>query len=585
MNKFLILLILLIPPLRSFSQNNEQKKNNKDFYQSFDEMMNDVNTIASDFIKIDRLKGYSDTLYYNTATDDTIALRKTLDYYDSIHNKTLKIVKDAEGTEVRQSLYNSFSYKPTAQSFYFNYHLWHLTKDKQCFYRALSLSNFHHNSQLIPLFTKANKEDNTTSKDSLPNTFQCSENRAYISYFYGKPNDSCPQNNRVYALLISQDSFRLIDLGGIQELDSLLNKLLVFLEKDNRFNKDNAFEDFVTVSHALYQFLIAPLNLQAEIKALSIIPDNKLWQLPFDILLTSDSLKEGLTDDYSPNNLSYLIKDYCISYHRDMLYLINETSDTKRKTQLAALYLAPVHFKTEKHDQLADTSLIEHLKRATLLTLTSQTNSNATKSRLKELAKQADIIHFHTHGVFKEYQNRNKTITYRSSVMLLASTPSNDSLLPSDIETLDLQKNPLVVLGACHSGSGGILLGVGPNCSAFSFHSAGAIGTIHTLFAVDEKTTSTIFNLFYTHLFQGHSIDSALHMSKLEFLESISESDMNFKCRPDYWSGFVYLGNPVSLVPSKKECASTTIFIVAGIIICCFLFFLLIRRRVRFSKS
>lgn len=95
---------------------------------------------------------------------------------------------------------------------------------------------------------------------------------------------------------------------------NLLNELLknpLLIQKQKR-------AEFISVSHRLYQQLILPIASELEgKKQLTIVVDNQLFYLPFEVLMASDEVKPF-------EDLAYLIKDFDINYQ----YL----STIKRKT-------------------------------------------------------------------------------------------------------------------------------------------------------------------------------------------------------------------------------------------------------------
>jgi CHAT domain-containing protein len=125
----------------------------------------------------------------------------------------------------------------------------------------------------------------------------------------------------------------------------------------------------------------------------------------------------------------------------------------------------------------------------------------------------------------------------------LVFIPAKDSVnngLLNTYEIYNMRINaPLVVLSACNTGYGKLNKGEGIMSLTRGFLTAGAKSIVMTMWAVDDKTSSTLMKGFYTNLAAKQNIGDALNNAKLEYL---NQSD-DLKAHPYFWAGYIVLGN------------------------------------------
>ncbi len=123
----------------------------------------------------------------------------------------------------------------------------------------------------------------------------------------------------------------------------------------------------------------------------------------------------------------------------------------------------------------------------------------------------------------------------------------------------------LAVLSACNTGSGTLQKGEGVMSLARGFIMAGCPSIIMTLWALEDKSGLKIMTSFYKLFLKGKSSDYALWQAKLEYLENADK----LKSHPYFWSGYVMIGNPVSMKKNTAYYLLGLLFllITAGIVI------------------
>lgn len=194
-------------------------------------------------------------------------------------------------------------------------------------------------------------------------------------------------------------------------------------------------------------------------------------------------------------------------------------------------------------------------------TTTYQQNKGNEESFKALSGKGYNIIHLATHGFFypdteaqkkdyfkPTYMNASSTYNpdfsmWRSGLVLSGGNRAwrgdtipdqvEDGILKAqEISDLDLRGADLVVLSACQTGLGEITSdGVFGLQRAFKI--AGAQTIVMSLTEVDDQTTMTMMNKFYTNLLSGQSKHDAFYNAQ-RYIRSI-------KPDPKYWAGWIML--------------------------------------------
>ena len=147
----------------------------------------------------------------------------------------------------------------------------------------------------------------------------------------------------------------------------------------------------------------------------------------------------------------------------------------------------------------------------------------ATSRRMIDDIRQADYIHIAAHGLSSVESPLD------GSFLALAG----GRLTARSIQALDLYKSPLVVLSACQTGLGGPL-DAGIVGLARGFVIAGAIGTVATLWNVDDDVTALLMMDFVANL---------QTMNPLDALRTAQQRVRSLHQHPRYWSGFMFFGS------------------------------------------
>jgi CHAT domain-containing protein len=106
-------------------------------------------------------------------------------------------------------------------------------------------------------------------------------------------------------------------------------------------------------------------------------------------------------------------------------------------------------------------------------------------------------------------------------------------------EVADLEINSeLVVLSSCDSA---VETGMGSEISglAKSFLYAGSRNVVASIWPSDDVGTRILMRILYAYMAEGHAVDEALRLAKLDLLEMGGPI-----ANPYYWAGFIHIGAP-----------------------------------------
>jgi CHAT domain-containing protein/Tfp pilus assembly protein PilF len=306
------------------------------------------------------------------------------------------------------------------------------------------------------------------------------------------------------------------------------------------FTRKEDSKQFCLSSNQLYKNLILPYKNQILNKKITIIPDGKLSYIPFDALL------ENMPDTSKSiefNQLSYLIRNYCINYSNSANLLFKQIPKSK-KTGIKAIAFAPTYNDGETIEIAQQKfSLIPlpgvqrevaHISK--IISTKVFKGEEATEDNFRKYVEKYDILHLAMHAFIND------------------SLPAFSSLAFTQINTEDLTKNgllnttdiynfklnaKLIVLSACNTGTGQLKKGEGIMSLARGFLYAGCPSIIMSLWEVEDESGTQIMTSFYKNIKKGKTKDEALRLAKLEYLGSVNSR----RAHPHYWLGFVNIGD------------------------------------------
>lgn len=249
-----------------------------------------------------------------------------------------------------------------------------------------------------------------------------------------------------------------------------------------------------------------------------LIPDGPFSYLPFDALVTDQTYK---------NNFSqwpYLLKKVSLSQAFSLATWFEQQNTKYTSAEFTGFFVS-------KGQQTQQPVLsIEEEFRALNKKIAGRyyTNNAATWNAFNNATATTGILHISTHAV--------------SSA--LASEPYLQ-LYDKPFYLFDLRYKrfspALVVLSACKTADGNLLVGEGLNSLSRGFTAAGAGGVMAGLWNVNDKTAIALMQLFYEQLPKQNNIALALHNAKKQWL--LLDKENAVLQLPYYWAGFVYSGH------------------------------------------
>ncbi|HRJ40905.1 MAG: CHAT domain-containing protein [Caldilineaceae bacterium] len=310
--------------------------------------------------------------------------------------------------------------------------------------------------------------------------------------------------DRTLAWVIDRNRTRTVELKiDYTQLVHSVDRLRYFIA-----DKDPAA---VTTAGQLYSALIAPLTPHIRHENLVIVPHNVLHYLPFAALWNSRTQR-------------YLLEDYTISHapSASALPFLQAKSNLDRG-QLLAL---------GNPDNSLSYASTEVVAVAALYGTRAYLGSQASESRFRSSASQADILLLAVHGIYEP------STPLFSRVELAKGNGQDGFLEVHEILGLDLKNANLVVLSACNAALGKQTSGDEIVGLTRAFLTAGAPAVVSTLWAINDEASAVLMETFHRHLkIDGLTIAQSLRQAQIDVL-----ADEKWAL-PYYWAAFMLTGD------------------------------------------
>jgi CHAT domain-containing protein/Flp pilus assembly protein TadD len=301
--------------------------------------------------------------------------------------------------------------------------------------------------------------------------------------------------------------------------------------------------NFRAEAAALHNLLITPASEILKTKHnLVIVPDDVLWELPFQALLSGKD--------------RYLLEDYSLYYVPSLTVLNEMKKNRKQKQNSVAINLFAMGnpalgtktrenvkeiFRNANLDPLpqAEKEVQELAKLYGIDQSAIYIGSNAREDRVKNEASKYHVLHFASHGLLN-----NATPLYSQILLAQNDAQQEDGLLEA-WEILNLKLNAdLVVLSACDTALGKIEKGEGMIGLTWALFVAGVPNTVVSQWTVDSSSTTELMIQFHKKLklllsdsTSRTPIPDALRAAALNLLKTDEYR------HPFYWAPFVVIGS------------------------------------------
>lgn len=326
-------------------------------------------------------------------------------------------------------------------------------------------------------------------------------------------------NDKVLIWLITKDDLSFAETKISS--DNLREKVLTYVDL---VSKNTEPDEQRRLAGELYQILISPIQDKLDAhKEICIIPDKVLFILPFATLSSENYFIEEYKFFYAPSANVFLIcskkaKELRVEMSETLLSIGNPSFNQKTFEELAKLPSASQEAIKIKEFYDKSKSMVF-------------TEKAATKERVKENLKKADVIHFAGHYIVDE----NSPLL---SSLVLAGNEKEDSSLPNyEIIGEKLSSARLIVLSACRTGVERYYNGEGMIGASRTFLATGIPLVVASQWDVDSEATKELMIAFHRYRKKENlSTVAALRRSQLEMMKNEKFN------RPHYWAAFAALG-------------------------------------------
>lgn len=320
-------------------------------------------------------------------------------------------------------------------------------------------------------------------------------------------------HRKLVAFVLASDRVQAFELDcGLAQIQTLLQLLQLNLRSVPKSSEDRVptlMANAKGLLQNLYRFLLAPLTSElAGGRRLIIVPHGPLHYLPFH------ALHDGM---------SWLLEKYEITYLPGASFL--------RYCQEAQPADSGVIAVGHSHGGRLPHAVQEARSVAALLKGDALLEGQATLEEFRQNIPEMRTLHLAAHGDF------------RVDNPLFSGIALSDGWLTTlDIFNLRFRAS-LVTLSACQTGrsvvgGGDELLGL---MRAFLY--AGAASLVLSLWAVEDRSTARLMEMFYTKLAQGRTKGQALRQAQLQLLREPDEREGAAYTHPYFWAPFFLVGS------------------------------------------
>jgi CHAT domain-containing protein/Tfp pilus assembly protein PilF len=342
-----------------------------------------------------------------------------------------------------------------------------------------------------------------------------------------------------------KETFLFVVTRGSTEADVRVYKLPIkrteLAKQTEAFRQQLAARDLGFRSSAvkLYDLLLKPAEALLRGRTnLIIAPDQTLWDLPFQTLVTGAN--------------RFLVEDAAIAYAPSLTVLREMT----KRRKIEGAHAAPATLLALGNPMVGN----EAIKRAALTVRDGRLDplpeaeqevkalgrlygasrskvyigADAREDRVKSEASQSRILHFATHGML------NNASPMYSHLALAEGGTNEDGLLEAwELMQLDLRAE-LVVLSACETARGRVGAGEGMVGFSWAMFIAGVPSIVVSQWKVESAGTRDLMVNFHRGLIATKARPSkseALRQAALKLMKNPETS------HPFYWAGFVLVGD------------------------------------------
>jgi len=273
-------------------------------------------------------------------------------------------------------------------------------------------------------------------------------------------------------------------------------------------------------AYAIYQQLYGTHPL-TQGKEYILLPDGALSLLPMDALVTAPVCPP------SPSDWSFVIRQTSLSYAWSIRTLQRQMQSAGNNKGFSGFFLADTRqlplLNNVTGEEEAMSSIIKNGK--------WYTDDKATTTAFRKALQESAIVHISSHAFSGKDTGQVPHIALYDQPFYL-------------FELKDLQQHPgLVVLSACRTGDGRMVMGEGVQSLARAFIAQGANAVVAGWWNVNDATAAQLMQRFYRSWATGQTtIAGSLRSCKLDWL---NDPKVSYQHKlPYYWAALNYAGNP-----------------------------------------
>jgi CHAT domain-containing protein/Tfp pilus assembly protein PilF len=372
-----------------------------------------------------------------------------------------------------------------------------------------------------------------------------SENAILLEYYLNEPSS--------YLIWISPSGAGLCILPARSEIEASLRGFLRFAST-RALDAEAGIKAAERIYRQLVPFASDPRALEG--RALVVVPDGILYQLPFEALRVpcasgSKYLVEAAAVSYGPSASSLLFLRNSRGHglwNKDLLALGGAVYSSPADPRTLLLHGPPAGLSSSPNESRQYLSALPFSEKEVLDisrffasdAVDVLTGKAANETEFKHMMlRDYRIIHIACHGLLEP------AAPMRSALVLSQPDPTKEDGLLQTREIYGLSMNAgIVVLSACQSGAGPLEGTEGLMAMARPFFFAGAHSLVASLWQINDRATVFFMHEFYRGLVQGRSASEALQKAKIRMLHSPWR-------HPFFWSSFLLQGDPAALAAAK----------------------------------
>ncbi|MBQ9205942.1 MAG: tetratricopeptide repeat protein [Treponema sp.] len=390
-------------------------------------------------------------------------------------------------------------------------------------------------SERIPAYAQLRSPKTATAKDTQA---WCGIQRVILEYIVWQ--------NMSYCFVIQSNGIHIVPIDSEYDYALAATELrnAVFKKRQSLFSGKKA--SIQKYRSELYAKLIAPVRpyFTDGTKRILIVPDGALSSIPFDILGNEHEgvLCEKYALSFSPSVSVSMLREKKTASSFKMLGIGNAVYESAEPaTQGKTSAVSDYYKKTVRSwENIPGTALeLKNIKNMIRKNehISVYEGKNSTEALVKKLSHSGDLanysqILFACHGYFNSDEPEFSSLVFSEVSGTVSASDDDGYLTVSELAVLNMNAD-FLNLSACQTGlseqrQGDGMVGLTRSCIV-----AGANNVGVTLWEVDDNATCEFQRIFYTHIKNGYSYESAYQSAKQEMKNSEQWSD------PVYWAAFV----------------------------------------------